>query len=53
MKSRGQNEVAAQIHSWRARCHIVFIKKLGVPTKMKTREKDRKTLSKKIEEGIK
>ena len=22
MKSRGQNEVAAQIHSWRARCRI-------------------------------
>ena len=22
MKSRGQNEVAAQINSWRARCHI-------------------------------
>ena len=24
MKSRGQNEVAAQINSWRARCHILL-----------------------------
>ena len=24
MKSRGQNEVAAQINSWRARCHILI-----------------------------
>ena len=24
MKSRGQIEVAAQINSWRARCHIVL-----------------------------
>ena len=28
MKSRGQNKVAAQILSWRARCHIVLFTKV-------------------------